>query len=55
MISVREEWNDPCLISFNEKWNDPSCDLLGMNGMIRIVIFVMKLLPIRVIQCKRVT
>ena len=38
MISVREEWNDPCLISFNDERNDLYCDLLMMSGKILTVI-----------------
>ena len=40
---------------FYNVWNDPYCDLLGMNRMIRIVIFALKLMSIRALQSKRVT
>ena len=38
------------MISVGKKWNDPYCDLIGLKGMIRFVTFVMKLMPITVIQ-----
>ena len=38
------------MTSVNKEWNDPNCDHLGMKQMIRIVTFVLKLMPISAIK-----